>query len=299
MKQFLKNMKLILLLISFNFTFSQSQSHLVIDKLNHQPVPFAEIKLFRNDSTNAVMYSNNSGILLIKNISTLNKIKISTPGYELKTLKFDEIKDTIFIYKKSEELKEVVIKPSSKENYELGYYKESKKIKISSAKGLEIVVYIENNLKKENIIKSFLCKIIKSKSYTSAVRIHFYNKVPEKDYPNEEITKENIIVYVKGNSNKNLEIDLTKYNMFLPVEGIFIGLEWLGEFDEENNSFIDSQNFETKIELNDSFKQSISFTRNHLNNRTWGNLCEDLKKFANASSTKCLNASFGIKVYKD
>ena len=292
-------MKTLLFLLSFNLFYSQIQKHFIYDELNRHVIPFAEVEFFRNDSTKTILYSSKNGLIQIENISTINKIKISIPGYDLKTIKPNELRDTIFVEKKSEELKEVVIKSKIKESYEIGYHNESKKLRISSSKGLEILVFIENNANKETMIKSFMCKIIKNKSFTSAVRLHFYNKDPEKLYPNEEITNDNIITYLKGNINKNLEIDLTKYGLYLPIEGIFIGLEWLGEYDELNDTFLDNQYYETKIDLNDAFEQSISFTRNHLNNSTWGHLCDDLKKYANINTTNCLNASFGIKVYKE
>ena len=85
---------------------------------------------------------------------------------------------------------------------------------------------------------------------------------------------------------------------FAEVE-LFVGIEWLGEFKKEGGIFIDSQQFETSIELNDSIDKPISFVTNRLKNTNWSNLCANLKKYANITTANCLNASFGMKVYKE
>ena len=284
-------------LFFINSINSQNLELVIYDSINHLPISFTQVNIFKKDIKQKGIYSNNNGFVKIKN--ELNKIEIVCNGYDSKTIYFSDIKDTIYLNKKIIELDEVIVKPNNGEYYELGFIKENKKSTLSSVLGVEVVCFVENNSNKEQIIKSFLCKIYKRENFTSAVRLHFYKKVKESLKPDKEITTENIICYLEGKSKKIQEIDLTQYFITLPEEGAFIGIEWLGEFDKQNNVFIDSQKYDTRIELNDSKNEPNTFIRNRLNGNDWGNLSQDLKTHTNNKSEAFLNASFGIKVFKD
>ena len=293
--------KIFLLILNYFFFInsinSQNIELVIYDSINHLPISFAQLNIFKNDIKQNGIYSDKNGILIIKN--DFNKIDFVCNGYDSKTISIKELKDTIFLNKKIIELDEVNIKPNNGEYYELGFTKENKKSSLSSVLGIEVVCFVENNSKKEQIIKSFLCKIHKRENFTSAVRLHFYKKGKESLKPEKEITTENIICYIEGKSKKTHDIDLTRYFITLPEDGAFIGIEWLGEFDKQNNVFIDSQKYDTRIELNDSINEPNSFIRNRLNGNGWGNLSQNLKTHTNNKSEAFLNASFGIKVFKD
>ena len=290
-------MKILLLLFTCNLLYSQN--HLIYDELNRQAIPFAEVELINNDSSHAKFYTNKDGFIQIGNTTTLNQIRVSIPGYVSKIVKSSELKDTIFIEKKIIELKEVFIKPIKKEFDNVGFSNNKKETLYSCSQGLETVVFLENTFHENKIIKSFLCNVKKRKSYTSAIRIHMYEKGLDDLSPGKEITNDNIIHYLEGTSNEIVEIELSSYNLTFPTEGLFVGIEWLGEFKKEGGIFVDSQQFETSIELNDSIDKPISFVRNRLKNTNWSNLCANLKKYANITTANCLNASFEMKVYKE
>ena len=55
--------------------------------------------------------------------------------------------------------------------------------------------------------------------------------------PGEEITNQNKIYFLEKGSKGQIEIDLIDLGLEIPPNGVFIGLEALGEFDEKTNLF--------------------------------------------------------------
>jgi len=75
--------------------------------------------------------------------------------------------------------------------------------------------------------------------------------------PGEELLPENIIIDLNRKVGK-LEVDVSKYNIELPVNGIYVGLEWLGE--SENNKVINIHpGFSCSKHITSGFDSRISF----------------------------------------
>ena len=98
---------------------------------------------------------------------------------------------------------------------------------------------------------------------------------------------------------KKVEIDLSKHSIYLPKEGAFIGIEFLGCFNDDL-SFNDSDSNSTKIKFNDVEKSCFTFIRNCVKKEKWNTtikLKEDFKNIIKFKNTP--NASFGVKVYTE
>lgn len=285
-----------LLLTVYNLNQSYAQTIKVYDLDTNEPVPFVILSYFKNEVNIGSDYCNKNGFVIIKN-NEFNKIEISCIGYESKIITDITIVDKVFLKKKVIALEEVVILNNNDKKILLGYTDKRKKISISGSKGFEICEFINNPYKSEKTIKSFLFKIKRKKSFRTAIRLHFYNKKDDKIAPGNEILKEDIIYYFDGKIKDLIEVDVSSYNIQLPSEGAFVGIEWLGIVDQ-NGSFIENIDEwnDTSIELNDEIIFPYTFIKSRTGQNNWYNtekLKKDISKFTNYP-----NATFGIKIFE-
>ena len=116
-------------------------------------------------------------------------------------------------------------------------YTSSTKINIKKKKthittvpyGYERVVLIENEKGKKGKLESLSFFFVKNTTddyevYPCYFRIKFYRYNKGVNLPEELLSYEEIIIKPK-NETKKFEIDLNKYNIMFPVEGICVGLE--------------------------------------------------------------------------
>ncbi|MFH6943714.1 hypothetical protein [Flavobacterium sp. FlaQc-50] len=288
-------------LLYFSLHNVHAQRVYIFDRDSSKPISFANINYFKADNIINSNYSNESGLIDIKDTNSFDRIEVSCIGYENKSISMESIKDTIYLTKKIISLDEVVI-PKKKDVLLYGYSKFKKKIGISGAKGMQVCAFVENPSEKEKFIKSFLFKIKRSEKYKTAIRIHFYKKATDKIYPGEEILTENIIKYLNGKTKGIVEVDISMYGIELPAEGAFVGVEWLGILDEKTGEFIENKEnwSDTSIEYNDAINEPLTFIKSRLKKNTWSNT-ENLKKdFESFDKFKNYpNASFGIEVFND
>ncbi len=296
----MKNVFLLLFYLIHPLSFSQNI--IISDSGTKQPIPFANIFLFKENKVINGYYCNDQGVFNFENSVDYEKIEFSCIGYETKFIvDFSKVKDTIFLVQKNIVLDEIKIKKKNTILTELGFCNKKKKLNLSSFKGSEIVVFIKNNSGKDKDINSFLFKIKRQEKYKTAVRIHLYKKATDKIYPGAEILTEDIIQYLDGKLKGLVEVDVSKYGIELPFEGAFVGIEWLGIVDEKTGKFLEGiENWsDTSIEINDEINQPLTFMRNNLKNKIWSNTERLKKDFVKIKYKNYPNASFGIKIYNN
>lgn len=285
----------------FITNLSLSQSHFIFDSETKKPVPFTNILYLKEESIIDRDYCNEIGLFTIKTNISFDKITFSCVGYETKSVdNFSNI-DIIYLIKKSILLDEVIISKNKNTNFSiLGFSKSKKKTRLSAYKGFEIVVFIDNPFNQPKDVQSFLFKVKNDQKFKTAVRVHFYKKDLEKLIPSEEILNEDIIKFIEGGTKELIEVDVSKYELELPIEGAFIGIEWLGAIDEKSGEFITDKTIwsATYIEVNDKINQPLTFIRSKFNNHKWENtenMKVEVKKYIEYKNYP--NASFGIKIF--
>lgn len=287
------------LLVFLSFVLN-AQNVFIYDKESNIPVSFATISYVKESAIIDSFYCDKNGFCNLKNNNLFDKIEFSCIGYEKKII-YTVNNDTVFLTKKVIVLNDVIVS-SNKNVFSLrGYTKYKKKITLSAYKGFEICTFVDNSSNTEKRIKSFLFKTRTQYGYQTAIRVHFYNKELNKISPGNENLNEDIIFIIDGKTKKTIEVDVSKYNLELPIEGAFVGIEWLGVVDDITGSFVDSnvKNWKsTSIEFNDSINEPVTFFRNKLNNN-WENTEKMKTEFIKIIKYKNYpNASFGIKVYE-
>lgn len=294
-------MKYIILisLIFLNFSYSQKK---IIDYETKKEIPYAAISLIKANKIIYGTYSEFNGEFTIEKPQLFDSLVIECMGYHRRVIDRNQIeyKDTLYLKHKHYLLKEVIV--TNKQTKELGYLNMPNTSFYGIGKGLEKIIFIENNANKTHTISAFLFQVKKIRKKIG-FRIHFYKKSIDSFMPVEEITNQNKIFFLEKGFKGQIEIDLIDLGLEIPSNGIFIGIESLGEFDEKTNLFLPFEKNKISSFLNfkvHKSKNAISFIRNVIYKNGWTNDCEwqktDYKMNFKKDLEYCLVPSFGLKI---
>jgi len=246
-----------------------SQKIRVKDRINDKPIPFATAILISNGIEKLELYTDDNGIFELPENAVYDMIKLISLGYEDVYLAKSTISNSIYMISKPVLLQEVAINFTRRlKDTILGQYNVKRSGKGSIIVQSQIAVFFENPFHEEMPLKEFRVKIHKVK-YKTAVRIHFFCRRdyvqklylpndPEKKYvphdsfvPSDDITGQNIIAYVMP-GDKEFKINLLDYNITLPYDGVFAGIECIGYFDQEEKSItVENKNL-TQLEYHET-----------------------------------------------
>lgn len=193
-------------------------------------------------------------------------------------------------------LNEIVVRPSVKKKYKtIGYAKSKKDIRITSSSGMEYVVFVTNDYRKELLIKSVLLNMVQRKDITSVIRIHLYS-CNDMVTPGKELIHDNLLVYLTKKNDRLIKVDISKYYIKIPESGIFVGMEWIGILDEDTGIINDTNGFEMEsfIFFTLQATQQQTYMRSLKYNWEWDDrMFKELPPYNEKAS---INAAFGLKV---
>lgn len=297
---FKKNHFIIIILLNSMCVFSQQL--IVTNATTKTPVSYANFSLIKDKFNVQSGYCSEDGEILINKDLKFDSIIVTCIGYENLEITTELIlNDTLFLKPTVYHLKEVVINGNKKQEFAiLGLPKAKGKTLLGAIKGFEICTFIDNPYRKTKIIHSFLFKIRSQNKSKFGFRLHLYEIDSIQKKPKKELLTKDIIVIVDISKKNQIVHDVTAYNLELPPNGAFVGLEWLGVLNEKKNTFdeerIDGNGF---IEINDEINKLYTFTKDRFSFFIWSNMEKFKKDIAPHSHFKNYpNASFGLKVYK-
>jgi hypothetical protein len=223
--------------------------NIVLDKSTLKPLSFVNIY----EKNNKIgFYSSTEGYFETpKTLLQSDTLIFSFLGYNLKQISIKEINknDTIFLEATPLLLDEITIVSKIKNTkyklQKLGIVKNKSNHRqciLSTAS--KIAVYIPNNTNKrktyienliyKNLIVSYRTPIYRTKIKNRVVtRLQLYNVNPFTNKPNKPMINDDIIITI--NKNGDINYDISKYNIELPLNGVFIVLEVIGIKNEDNN----------------------------------------------------------------
>jgi hypothetical protein len=263
----------ILALLVSSQIFCQEYKFVLLDSLSKKPLAFAHIFTANN---NEGLTSNATGEVILKQGYKEEAITITHLAYCTKTLKKEVYNDTIFLKQKNTNLPEVIVQ--NKKVQTLGYTNLKKTHYITtSGENIILAQHIPNETGAAHTLKSLHYKIRSKKKDSLLVRAHIYSVDPITKKPNKELLSKSIIYPVRRKKG-TLSIDIQDQYIEMPSEGLFIGLEWLGENNDAAYGFTAG---------NDSSINAF-VTLAKLKNKIW---------LQSQVSGSYLRASFGVEVY--
>ncbi len=213
-----------------------------VNKNTNKPISYCTITC-SNDQTGG--FSDSLGIIAIQNIINCDKILVTSLGYKSEVFMVknnpQKNKDTLLFYLTPDTLKleEVQIAKDATKiklvKYNLGHFNSKKEvIDRTGAIGNTRALYIKNPT---NNTSTKITKILYSidglrdplfDNQSAMVRINLFRKAENSDAPGSPLINEDIIIRTKKGQGQII-YDVSKYNILLPKDGVFIAIQWLGE----------------------------------------------------------------------
>lgn len=224
---------LFLILCSFIcHSISAQELHgFISDSKTKKAIPYSSIAILHS---NKGTYADADGMFhLNSNGNTTDTLKISAIGYEPKIINISSLlktKDTIYLTASTETLEEVVLSSKSiqyTESISLGEKRDGN-ISKSTPIGYETCLYFSNPKKALGKLKTLFIKLKKNKSAnaTATFNIKFYAYDSQKQLPGKLLYHENLFISPK-NKKYTLRIPLEDLDVFIPSNGICIGIEMM------------------------------------------------------------------------
>ncbi|MDG1477043.1 MAG: carboxypeptidase-like regulatory domain-containing protein [Vicingaceae bacterium] len=237
----MKNIIIILLLISSSPYAQEVYNGKIIDKNSKESLPYVNIGVVGKNIGTVSNYNGDFQIEVDKKYHN-DTLKISMIGYKSLTFNVSNFKALIRknsilqMEKEITELKEFVVSSKGLKEKILGNKTTSKTVSLgftSNNLGNEIGVKIKIK-KSPTYLKDFNVSIVKNEFNNLKFRLNFYDVKDGK--PNKSILKENIIV-TSTKKEGVLTVALDKYNIVV-YNDFFVTLEWIEDLgDKEGLTF--------------------------------------------------------------
>lgn len=244
--------KFLLVFISFS-VFSQEKVEF-LDAENRQPVAYASIAFGEGFGG----YTDSEGYFTFQEKQTFT---VSMLGYKTLNVTQEDFKEAILLEAESLLLDEVTITKKSgklKVSKQKPYWKNATWLDAFTPQiGNEIAVLIPNEKKKDMALSKISIPIAinpfrifdkQSKNNFkqfeelpyAIIRIRFYSN--ENNKPYELLYSDEIIANIHNFNEKFSEVDLESYNIEIPENGLFVGIEFIG-FADKNQKYVYYPNY--------------------------------------------------------
>jgi hypothetical protein len=232
-----KQLLLLFLLASAGFSFGQTilLKGRIMDAETNEPLEYATIEIH---SLLTGTIANEHGVFELPADSqnhNLDTLEFSYLGYaksKIPIADFLNSNDKIIFLKPSHvSLGEVVVMPKKYKTVVLGIKDNKPESKqISNIFNSKIGNYIANEKNMIGWIKSVSFYMDAEGHPETPFRVRIYDLNKEKNCPGNDILNENLIV--SAGKSGWFTVDLTKYNLQFPLDGMFVMMEWINSGDQ-------------------------------------------------------------------
>lgn len=258
----MKYLLFITLLLSASPAFSQHlQQGKLIDSITGEPIAYATVFIKANPRKG--VYSRENGMFTLS-CKTTDSIAIVAIGYNTAYI-LPAITDTPLIYRLSRHthaLPPVIVSNNKAPDIPLGFHVNKKDIVFPGTLGGKIMVYIPPDQKYTALITSLHFSIAKprgtsSKNNRGKLRVLLYAAdTSSVNLIGESLLASELIISPQNKSHM-FSVDVKDHHITMPSPGVYLGLEWLGE--ENNNSTNNIAPFYFRSQVITPFKTLESF----------------------------------------
>jgi len=260
----MKKTIILIIFIYTNFLFSQKRTCIIVNDNNNLPVEYCNIKIVNKDIGT---YSNGNGYFTFDD-NDKDSLFISHILYKEITIAVNSIKDTIKLKSKNQFLDEIII--SSNKSYTNWSKKRKDKHHWYIQPKTEFCVLLEKYKKNETLNEirfpiEYL-DYMKSKVVNSSIfRINIYNNT-NGNIGNIISITDNITTlteksnFIKFTLDKPIEI---------PVNGFFIGVEFIGFIDDNGTLLLNERNNFIKLDFASTKSSKTFYSNKFINDGLW------------------------------
>jgi hypothetical protein len=256
--------------------FTQEIKGKIINYKTKEPLQFSTI-ISKNDM-NSGTFANENGEFIFLQKSRNDTLVISCTGYIKKEISINDYlqlnNKTIELLPYDNILPDYIVKNINSSPKEIGYHKLNKNLIQTGRKGEILIVKISNEA--ENIYHKIISlnfnfsttSETNEKHNNGIVRVRLYACDLISNEPSNNLLTKDIFLTVPRLilpwSKKLIKVDISELNIEFPSNGIFLGIEWLGE--KNNNLYF---NINPAIcysnEVNEYSSRVSFFGRNFIN----------------------------------
>lgn len=253
-----------LILLNQIISFGQNKKFLLLDESSGMPIEYCNILIIGKDKGT---YSDSKGYVEIDTKEN-DSLLISHVLYKEIRLPLTSIKDTVWLSQKNQFLDEVII--SSNKDFKKWSKEKKEKHQWYIQPKTEFCVLLEKNKSLDTISRVRFpienLNQLKNKKIKKAIfRLNIYSS--SNGIICQKLNKENIIYTLEDNS-EYITFDIKK-PFLIPLEGLFLGIEFIG-FENSSNSIleIERNNF-IKLSFASTKKSSTFYSNKFINNGKW------------------------------
>lgn len=271
-----KNIITSLLLLTSLFSVAQTS---VLDSETKTPVSYATIS-FGNG--NGIFADDDGKFLFTKKIySDIDTLYISSLGYKDLKIATENLPKTILLDAEVDKLQEIIVKAKPKGKFKI------EKIKPTTHEDYykcwlptiesEIAVFFPNENKKTKRLTTVYLPIkveaktwhkrkqakSKKRSFSTLFRVNFYEN--DNGKPGDVLTYDKVVFIATEANEKIYELDVKKYDIYIPKSGAFVSLQVLGYTDKKGKLLPNKKYREVKtkrgiVKVSTTFRPLLPFT---------------------------------------
>jgi CarboxypepD_reg-like domain len=227
--------------------FNQEIKGKIINTITKEPLPLSTI-IIKNDKYSGA-YANESGEFTIKQKLEKDTLLISCIGYFNKEISLNDYlqlnNKIIELMPYEIKLPDYIVKNINSTPKEIGFHKLNKNLIQTGRKGEIIIVKIPNEA--ETIYHKIISLNFNFSSTSESnekhnkgiVRVRLYDCDSNTNEPSINLLSKDIFLTIPKLilpwSKKLIKVDISEYNIEFPSNGIFLGIEWIGE--QNNNLY--------------------------------------------------------------
>jgi hypothetical protein len=219
------------------YLYSQTVSGVITDSNSNQPIESVTISML--ESKQAV-FSDNLGRYYMKIYDNKDKLLVSCVGYQSVLIDLNSFIDKkeyavdLSLIPKLEELKEIVVTNTSKDNYIFKKIGLKKGVVVTwlVQSGHEVCTLVKTPYIEDQYIKTVILNVekrLKKEFFLNHFKINFYEYDEIKKKPGVKINTGEIIV-LPENKNYDLAIDVNSHSIPFPIKGLCIGVEVINTY---------------------------------------------------------------------
>ena len=231
----------------------------IINLETKEPIPYCSIVYLKKDKG---VFSDSLGNFILKKEPLLDSIQITSLGYEKKLLSIQILEENNLVISLKPiylKLNEVAITPDENKIKKIKKKLGPIATKLNSPKGIGpgvlgriSAIYVANQT--QNIPKKIteVHYDLRNRK-NSIVRVQLYHRNELTNLPDKALILEDLIIKLKPGQNR-LNVNIEKYNLMMPNNGLFVSLQWLGELDAKGrhtNTYLNiSPDYSSNIDEN-------------------------------------------------
>jgi len=258
------------------------------DKETKEPVSFATISFGNGNG----VFADEEGkfVFTKKRYSDIDSLYITSIGYKELKMVTDSLPSVINLEPLADQLHEVIVQVKPKGKFKMRKVKPTLhedyfKCWLPTIES-EIAVFFPNEEKKTKQITKLYLPIkteasdwskrkranTKKRSFSTLFKINFYEN--NEGLPGDILSYEKVVFRVTQDSESVYELDITKNDIFIPHEGIFVAIQILGYTDKLGKLLPNKKYQEVKtrkgiVKVSTTFRPLLPFTNEIPNKRTY------------------------------